>query len=165
MPGDEIVLDFLYVFNGCAGHRQARPKLFELSRRAIATNLWVSARRGVCIFAKYIRGRVADTAFSPHRMPLPLQHWLAVRALKCALGNMKDALPAKEEMERVTGADEHRFIGHFHGSPRHRMRVDFNIYRHDFKKEWKKDERRAKAAGNPLPVPPWASFVLRQAAE
>ena len=46
----------------------------------------------------------------------------------------------------------------------------YSVYRKRCKKgrkykEWKKDERRAKAAGNPLPVPPWASFVLRQAAE
>ena len=264
----------------------------ELSQRPIAKNLWVSARRGVYIFPKYIGGKVADKASAPHWMPLRLQRWLAAKALKRAVGNMEDyglpkpdhkpleahpsvsgefltrvgcgdikmkpnierfeggkvrftdgsvedvdvviyatgynvefpfldksvvevkdnhiplfkrvmrpgipnlffmalaqplptltnfaeqqarwlaaylagdyALPSKEEMERIIVEDEKRFIGHFYDSPRHKMQVDFNIYCHDLKKEWRKGEKRARASGNPLPVPPRAASALGRAAE
>lgn len=66
------------------------------------------------------------------------------------------ALPSEDEMERVIVADEKFHMGHFYDSPRHTMQVDFQSYCDDLMKEIKKGSKRARAAGNPLPVPPRA---------
>ena len=62
------------------------------------------------------------------------------------------ALPSEAEMEVAIVADEKLYLGHFYESPRHKMQVDFNRYVNDLKKEWKKGAKRAKSAGNPLPI-------------
>jgi len=119
------------------------------------------------LFKRVMKPGIPNLFFMALAQPLPtLTNFAEQQARWLAAYLAGDyALPAKEEMERVIAADEHRFIGHFYDSPRHKMQVDFNIYCHDLKKEWKKGEKRAKAAGSPLPVPPRASSALGQAAE
>ena len=62
----------------------------ELSQKPLAKNLWVSARRGVYVFPKYMGGKVADKASMPHWVPDGLKRWLAARAFKKHVGKMED---------------------------------------------------------------------------
>lgn len=41
------------------------------------------------------------------------------------------AYPSRTEMEEIIVADERTHLGHFYDSPRHRMKVDFNVYVRD----------------------------------
>jgi cation diffusion facilitator CzcD-associated flavoprotein CzcO len=51
----------------------------ELAQRPIAKNLWVSARRGVWVFPKYLNGKPSDKSAMPAWMPrkLGLKPWSA----------------------------------------------------------------------------------------
>ena len=49
--------------------------------------------------------------------------------------------------------DEERHLGQFYASARHTIQVDFGVYCADLKKELVRGARRARAAGNALPVP------------
>lgn len=62
----------------------------ELGQKPIAKNLWVSARRGVYIFPKYMGGKVADKASMPAWIPDGLKRWLAAQAFKKHVGRMED---------------------------------------------------------------------------
>lgn len=63
----------------------------ELSQRSIAKNLWVSTRRGVYIFPKYIFGKPADkfTALSPGWLPGPIQRFLMDVSAPLTVGKME----------------------------------------------------------------------------
>ena len=62
----------------------------ELSQRPIAKNLWVSARRGVWVFPKYLNGKPADKSAMPAWMPRKLGVALARSVLKKTVGRMED---------------------------------------------------------------------------
>ncbi len=62
----------------------------ELSQRPIAQKLWVSARRGVWIFPKYINGRPADKAALPPWIPLSVGRAISRKVLKKTVGRMED---------------------------------------------------------------------------
>ncbi|MBE9375357.1 NAD(P)-binding domain-containing protein [Saccharopolyspora sp. HNM0983] len=62
----------------------------ELSHRSIAEHVWVSARRGVWVLAKYRGGKPADKMMMPPWMPKRLGLRLARRAIRKSLGNMAD---------------------------------------------------------------------------
>ena len=63
----------------------------ELSQRSIAKNLWVSTRRGVYIFPKYVFGKPADkfTALSPGWLPAPIQRFLMDISAPLMVGQME----------------------------------------------------------------------------
>jgi hypothetical protein len=61
--------------------------------------------------------------------------------------------PPADAMRQVTAADEALHLGPYYKSARHTIQVDFGIYVHDLLKEIERGEKRAKAAGNTLPVP------------
>ena len=253
----------------------------ELSQRPIAKNLWVSARRGVWVFPKYLNGKPSDKSAMPPWMPRALGLALSRKVLKKTIGRMEDyglpkpdhepleahpsvsgefltragcgdirfkpgikalegkfvrftddsvepvdaivfatgykisfpffddpalnpgedhrfplfkrmmmpgapnlffmglaqplptlvnfaeqqaklaaayltgryALPSAAEMERITAKDEQRHLGQFYASARHTIQVDFGVYCADLKKEIVQGEKRARAAGQVLPVP------------
>lgn len=69
----------------------------ELSQRPIAGKLFVSARRGVWIFPKYINGQVPDKGVMPSWMPRFLMRAIVKRMIVKAVGHMKDyGLPEPE---------------------------------------------------------------------
>jgi cation diffusion facilitator CzcD-associated flavoprotein CzcO len=69
----------------------------ELSQRAIADRLFVSARRGVWIFPRYVGGQPVDKNPAPAWMPRGLRQWLGARIIKKLLGKMSDyGLPEPE---------------------------------------------------------------------
>ncbi|RVW06182.1 flavin-containing monooxygenase [Rhodococcus spongiicola] len=62
----------------------------ELSHRSIAAHVWVSARRGVWVLAKYREGMPADKMMMPPWMPRKLGLAIARRKIKKSLGRMQD---------------------------------------------------------------------------
>ncbi len=62
----------------------------ELSQRPIARRLFVSTRRGVWVFPKYINGQPADKALLPPWMPPAMGRALARGMLKKTIGRMED---------------------------------------------------------------------------
>ena len=61
--------------------------------------------------------------------------------------------PSPAEMRQVTAKDEETHLGQYYSAKRHTIQVDFGVYVADLMKEIAKGEKRAKAAGNKLPVP------------
>lgn len=62
----------------------------ELSQRPIAKNLWVSARRGVWVFPKYLNGKPADKSAMPAWMPKSVGLSIARKMIKKTIGRMED---------------------------------------------------------------------------
>jgi cation diffusion facilitator CzcD-associated flavoprotein CzcO len=62
----------------------------ELSSRPIAEKLFVSARRGVWIFPKYLGGQPIDKNPAPLWMPKAMRNWLGGKIIKKAVGRMSD---------------------------------------------------------------------------
>jgi cation diffusion facilitator CzcD-associated flavoprotein CzcO len=67
--------------------------------------------------------------------------------------------PSEAEMKAITVKDEATHKGQYYASKRHTIQVDFGIYCHDLIKEIARGGKRAKAAGNPLPVKARAEAV------
>ena len=61
--------------------------------------------------------------------------------------------PTTDEMERVIAADESRYLGRYYDSPRHTIQCEFDPYVRNMKKEIVSGGKRARSAGNSLPVP------------
>lgn len=69
----------------------------ELSSRPIAEKLFVSARRGVWVFPKYIGGKPGDKNPAPAWMPRWLRHRIGERMIRKLVGTMPDyGLPEPE---------------------------------------------------------------------
>lgn len=69
----------------------------ELSQRPMADRLFVSTRRGVWIFPKYLGGQPIDKNPAPAWMPKRMRQWLGGRMIRRAVGRMSDyGLPEPE---------------------------------------------------------------------
>ena len=69
----------------------------ELSQRPLAEKLFVSTRRGVWVFPKYLKGQPIDKNPAPLWMPKALRQWLGGKMIKNAVGRMSDyGLPEPE---------------------------------------------------------------------
>jgi len=69
----------------------------ELSQRPMAEKLFVSARRGVWIFPKYLGGQPIDKNPAPAWMPKKMRQWIGGRIIKRTVGHMSDyGLPEPE---------------------------------------------------------------------
>ena len=62
----------------------------ELSHRAIAEHVWVSARRGVWVLSKYRGGKPADKMMMPPWLPKKVGLAISRRAIRRTLGSMSD---------------------------------------------------------------------------
>jgi cation diffusion facilitator CzcD-associated flavoprotein CzcO len=62
----------------------------ELSQRAVADKLFVSARHGVWVLPKYFKGQPIDKNPAPQWMPKGLRLWLGTRMIKGLVGKMSD---------------------------------------------------------------------------
>jgi len=67
--------------------------------------------------------------------------------------------PSPAEQRAVLARDEEIHLGQYYKAKRHTIQVDFNLYCADLVKEIARGEKRAKAAGNPLPVPARAALT------
>ncbi|MFD1814342.1 flavin-containing monooxygenase [Rhodococcus gannanensis] len=61
--------------------------------------------------------------------------------------------PSPEEMQEILAADEKYYLGPYYASPRHTIQCEFDPYVRNLKKEMVSGGKRARAAGNSLPVP------------
>lgn len=83
---------------GCIGKRvlvvgmgnSAMDIASELSQRPMADKLFVSTRRGVWIFPKYLGGQPIDKNPAPAWMPKGMRQWLGGRIIRKAVGQMSD---------------------------------------------------------------------------
>lgn len=62
----------------------------ELSQRPLAAKLFVSTRRGIWVFPKYLKGQPIDKNPAPAWMPKRMRNWLGGRMIKNAVGKMSD---------------------------------------------------------------------------
>jgi cation diffusion facilitator CzcD-associated flavoprotein CzcO len=62
----------------------------ELSQRPLAQKLFVSARHGVWILPKYLKGQPIDKNPAPLWMPKAMREWLGERIIRNAIGKMSD---------------------------------------------------------------------------
>ncbi|MBV9193102.1 MAG: NAD(P)-binding domain-containing protein [Solirubrobacterales bacterium] len=69
-------------------------------------------------------------------------------------------LPPRAEMEADMRREREKMFRRYVASPRHTMEVDFDNYLFDLSRELKAGNRRARAAGLRLPVPPRAGAVV-----
>ncbi len=111
------------------------------------------------LFKRAIRPDLPNLFFMGLAQPLPTLINFAEQQAKWLAAYLAGdyALPTEADMEASIVAEEKMYLGHFYESPRHKMQVDFNRYVNDLKKEWKKGAKRAKAKGNPIPIPPKAA--------
>jgi dimethylaniline monooxygenase (N-oxide forming) len=75
------------------------------------------------------------------------------------------AAPDAETMARERDAMHQGVKAHYVASARHTIQINCGEYAYDLRKELKRGIKRAKAKGNPLPIPARASKVLPLAAE
>jgi cation diffusion facilitator CzcD-associated flavoprotein CzcO len=69
----------------------------ELSQRPIAQRLFVSTRRGIWVFPKYLGGQPIDKNPAPAWMPKAMRQWLGGKMIRKAVGKMSDyGLPEPE---------------------------------------------------------------------
>jgi Flavin-binding monooxygenase-like len=69
----------------------------ELSQRPMAEKLFVSTRRGIWVFPKYLKGQPIDKNPAPLWMPKAMRQWLGGVMIKNAVGKMSDyGLPEPE---------------------------------------------------------------------
>lgn len=66
------------------------------------------------------------------------------------------ALPATDQMHRITQQDQQRYSGHFYKAARHTMQVDSIKYAFEMKKELKQGYQRAQQRGFTNPIPAMA---------
>lgn len=106
------------------------------------------------LFKRMMKADVPNLFFMGLAQPLPTLVNFAEQQAKLAAGYLAGtyAPPSADEMVRITAKDEERHLGQFYASARHTIQVDFNVYCADLKKEIAKGEKRARAAGNVLPV-------------
>jgi cation diffusion facilitator CzcD-associated flavoprotein CzcO len=62
----------------------------ELSQRPMAEKLFVSARHGVWVFPKYLKGQPIDKNPAPLWMPKGMRQWLGGKMIRNAVGKMSD---------------------------------------------------------------------------
>ncbi len=119
------------------------------------------------LFKRMMKPDVPNLFYMGLAQPLPTLVNFAEQQAKLAAAYLAGRYlpPPPAEMERITVRDEAFHNGHFYKSLRHTIQVDFNHYVPDLLREIARGEKRAKAAGNPLPVPARAATPLPLAAE
>jgi len=107
------------------------------------------------LFKRMMKPGVPNLFYMGLAQPLPTLVNFAEQQAKLAAAYLAGRYrpPSTSEMTQVTAADEQTHLGQYYKAKRHTIQVDFNLYVADLMKEIAAGERRAKAAGNALPVP------------
>ncbi|WP_309642971.1 NAD(P)-binding domain-containing protein [Phenylobacterium sp.] len=113
------------------------------------------------LFKRMMKPEIPNLFYMALAQPLPTLVNFAEQQAKLAAAYLAGQYrpPSAGEMRKVTAQDEARHLGQYYPSKRHTIQVDFNVYVTDLKREIAKGEKRAKAAGNALPVPARAELV------
>ena len=107
------------------------------------------------LFKRMMKPDAPNLFFMGLAQPLPTLVNFAEQQAKLAAAYLAGRYkpPSPREMEKITARDEAFHTGPYYKSLRHTIQVDFNSYVRDLLKEIAAGEKRARAAGNPLPVP------------
>jgi hypothetical protein len=119
------------------------------------------------LFKRMMKPGVPNLFYMALAQPLPTLVNFAEQQAKLAAAYLTGRYlpPSKAEMERIIVKDEEVHLGQYYRSKRHTIQVDFGTYVRDLMKEIAAGEKRAKAAGNKLPVEPRAAAPVAMAAE
>lgn len=119
------------------------------------------------LFKRMMKPGVPNLFYMALAQPLPTLVNFAEQQAKLAAAYLAGRYlpPGAAEMEKVIGKDEEVHLGQYYRSKRHTIQVDFATYCRDLTKEIAAGEKRAKAAGNKLPVEPRAAEPVAMAAE
>ncbi|MBR7619951.1 NAD(P)-binding domain-containing protein [Phenylobacterium sp. 20VBR1] len=107
------------------------------------------------LFKRMMKPGVPNLFYMALAQPLPTLVNFAEQQSKLAAAYLAGHYrpPPAAEMERLIVKDEETHLGQYYQAKRHTIQVDFGIYVDDLHREIARGEKRAKAAGNPLPVP------------
>ena len=107
------------------------------------------------LFKRMMKPGVPNLFYMALAQPLPTLVNFAEQQVKLAAAYLAGLYlpPSPAEMEQTIAKDEATHLGHYYAAKRHTIQVDFNIYVDDLKREVVRGAKRARAAGNPLPVP------------
>ena len=107
------------------------------------------------LFKRMMKPGVPNLFYMALAQPLPTLVNFAEQQSKLAAAYLAGHYmpPPAAEMERLIVKDEETHLGQYYQAKRHTIQVDFGIYVDDLRREIVRGEKRAKAAGNPLPVP------------
>jgi len=115
------------------------------------------------LFKRMMKPGIPNLFFMGLAQPLPTLVNFAEQQAKLAgaylVGRYRPPSPA--EMAEITAKDEALHLGPYYKSARHTIQVDFGVYVRDLLKEVERGSKRAKAAGNALPVPARAVSASR----
>ena len=119
------------------------------------------------LFKRMMKPGVPNLFYMALAQPLPTLVNFAEQQAKLAAAYLTGRYlpPSANEMEAIIRRDEEIHLGQFYASKRHTIQVDFAIYVRDLMKEIAAGEKRARAAGNRLPVEPRAGAPVAMAAE
>ena len=113
------------------------------------------------LFKRMMKPGVPNLFYMALAQPLPTLVNFAEQQAKLAAAYIAGRYlpPPVAEMEKVIIKDEQTHLGHYYASKRHTIQVDFGLYVDDLHREITRGKARAKAAGNPLPVPARAALT------
>jgi len=106
------------------------------------------------LFKRMMQPGVPNLFFMGLAQPLPTLVNFAEQQAKLAGAYLVGNVPAARAGRDAPGDRRRRGAAPrpYYKSARHTIQVDFGIYVHDLLKEIEKGEKRARSAGNPLPV-------------
>ncbi|WP_310541458.1 NAD(P)-binding domain-containing protein [Phenylobacterium sp.] len=107
------------------------------------------------LFKRMMKPGVPNLFYMALAQPLPTLVNFAEQQSKLAAAYLAGRYmpPSAAQMARTIVKDEQTHLGQYYQAKRHTIQVDFGIYVDDLHREIERGARRAKAAGNPLPVP------------
>ncbi len=107
------------------------------------------------LFKRMMKPGISNLFYMALAQPLPTLVNFADQQAKLAVAYLTGAWlpPSPAEMTDIIAKDEEIHLGHYYAAQRHTIQVNFDTYCADLKKELVRGAKRAKAAGNRLPVP------------
>jgi len=107
------------------------------------------------LFKRMMKPGIPNLFYMALAQPLPTLVNFADQQAKLAVAYLTGAWlpPSPAEMTTIIAKDEEIHQGHYYAAQRHTIQVNFDTYCADLKKELVRGAKRARAAGNALPVP------------
>jgi cation diffusion facilitator CzcD-associated flavoprotein CzcO len=107
------------------------------------------------LFKRMMKPGIPNLFYMALAQPLPTLVNFADQQAKLAVAYLTGAWlpPSPAEMTTIIAKDEEIHLGHYYAAQRHTIQVNFDTYCADLKKELVRGAKRARAAGNALPVP------------
>ncbi|MGW0174909.1 flavin-containing monooxygenase [Rhodococcus sp. NPDC003322] len=118
-------------------------------------NLLPDSENRFPLFKRMMKPGIDNLFFMGLAQPMPTLVNFAEQQSKLVAAYLagKYLPPSPSEMQSVLAADEKYYLGPYYESPRHTIQCEFDPYVRNLKKEIADGGKRARAAGNVLPVP------------